>query len=59
MHASNCCKTQKMCEKPVDTYTFTLECFPNCYNTQEICEKTVSKEPFILKYLAQYMQCVK
>ena len=39
-----CYKTQKMCEKAVDTCPFMLECVPNCYKTQEIYQKAVSKE---------------
>ena len=51
----DCCMTQEMCKKTVDTYPFMLACVPNCYKTQEMCEKTAFKEPFLLKYcLGQY-----
>lgn len=50
MHVSNCYKTQKTCEKAVDTFPFMLHCVLNCYKTQKMCEKSTFKDPLLLKY---------
>ena len=36
-----CYKTQKMCDKAVDTYPSTLEFVPECFMIQEMCDKAV------------------
>ena len=38
-----CYKTQKMCDKAVDAYLFTIKFFPECHKTQEMCNKPVNR----------------
>ena len=46
MHIFYCYRTQKECEKAVDTCH--LDYVPDYFKTQEIYEKAVFKEPLIL-----------
>ena len=41
-------KTQKMCDKAVDTCPFVFDSVPDWYMTKEMSDKVVSEEPFIL-----------
>ena len=40
---SDCYKNQEMCNKVVNTYSFTIQFVPECYKTQKICDKAFSK----------------
>ena len=43
MHVPECYKTQKMCDKVVDTYPSTLKFVPECFVIQEMCDKAVNR----------------
>ena len=43
-------KTQKMCDKAVNTCPFIFDSVSDCYKTQEMSNKVISEEPFKLKY---------
>ena len=33
-------KTQKMCDKVVDSYSSAIQSIPECFKTQKLCDKT-------------------
>ena len=40
-------KTQEMCDKAFDTFTFIFNSVPDWYKTQEVCNKSVFQETFL------------
>ena len=34
----------KICDKSVNTYSFTIKFVPECFMTQEICDKVVNRK---------------
>ena len=40
----DCYKTQKNCNKAVNTYPSTTKFVPECYKTQEICNRIVYED---------------
>ena len=41
-------KTQKNCDKAVDTHLLTIAYAPECYKTQEMCNKAVHRSFFCI-----------
>ena len=41
-----CYKTQKMCNKAVDTYTSAIQFVSNQYKTLKVCDKATDTCPF-------------
>ena len=43
-------KTQEVCDKAVDTFSFLFDFVPDWDTTQKLSDKVVSEDPFLLKY---------
>ena len=56
----NCYKSQKICNKAVNTSLFAIQVAPKCYKTQEICDKAVVLLYLILLLIdIRLNKCVK
>ena len=43
----NCCKTQKTCNKAINTYPSPIQFVSECYKNQEMCVKAVDTCLFV------------
>ena len=48
-----------MCNKPVGSYTHTLEFVPDCYMTQEICHKIANTLSSTIQFVSEFYKCYK
>ena len=56
---STCHKTQKMCDKAVDTYPFTIIFLPECFMSQVVIKQLIDVSSYVVVILINPEMCHK